>query len=415
MFKSEDRPTTSPLDHSGGEFAYAKGTLGICEGNCNIDNHCQEGLVCFVRTDEPVPGCTGSPKQNFDYCIYPQLKNTVDVIVIDSSTNTGSFLRIRDSGALTVFKSDGTVIWDTKDDMKKTDILFDSEFDISPQDASLHFAGTYRHSEIRFNFDSDANKGGFHVKENDIEVFSTTSIAYKLFGPYTVSLHSMLSFDITLANDIEAIAICVDDGVKKRTDTVDEGEHRAVTRCLAIGGTAIGARFGVNIKILDPPAEPEKKLSVHIPLSELFPSRLSKIGYIGIMQVATSEASVTDDKLTSLIQNIDISNPAIDSKTSISVTSDADPCNISLSTRGSACTLGCMAATTKKGLHHELQNEGDFCTTIEIMLTQITKNEEEPCHFDEQCRSGLCQDNTCSSNVSAVVTYVLNFVTFNTH
>mmetsp|Transcript_715 Transcript_715/g.1459 ORF Transcript_715/g.1459 Transcript_715/m.1459 type:complete len:883 (-) Transcript_715:101-2749(-) len=44
--------------------------LGICEGDCDRDSHCAEGLVCFHRIDnEEVPGCAGESKDEADYCI----------------------------------------------------------------------------------------------------------------------------------------------------------------------------------------------------------------------------------------------------------------------------------------------------------------------------------------------------------
>jgi len=388
------------LDDSSGTSANTYGALGLCQGNCDHNDNCKEGLVCFRRNKESVPGCTGSPVDNYHYCIYPQL-NTTDVI--DSLNNDGAFLRIRDSGALTVFTVNGTVIWDTENTMNQTGISFDPDSDISLQlENQLHFAGTYRHSEIHFDFDSDARKGGFygeggfHVNADSIEVFSTTSIAYKLIASYPVSIHSRLSFDITLANDTEAIAICVDDGVTKRKDIVDESINRAGTKCLAIGGTAIAARFGTDIKTLDSLAEPGIMKSVDIALTELFFSRLSDIDYIGIMQVA-SEFSAIDDTLPSLIQNINFYNKGIHYGRRSLVTSDTDPC---VSTFDNTCTPGCMAATTKEGLHHKLHREDDFCISIANMLTQLTKNEEEPCLFHNECRSGLCQSNKCHSRVS---------------
>lgn len=46
--------------------------LGLCEGDCDLDSHCQAGLICFQRTQNvPVPGCTGSDSSKTDYCIFP--------------------------------------------------------------------------------------------------------------------------------------------------------------------------------------------------------------------------------------------------------------------------------------------------------------------------------------------------------
>jgi hypothetical protein len=43
--------------------------LGLCEGDCDNDSECGEGLVCFKRNQlEPVPGCFGSGVFSKDYC-----------------------------------------------------------------------------------------------------------------------------------------------------------------------------------------------------------------------------------------------------------------------------------------------------------------------------------------------------------
>ena len=43
-----------------------------CQGNCDSDDECGEGLVCYQRkgNDQKIPGCSrGSPISNVDYCI----------------------------------------------------------------------------------------------------------------------------------------------------------------------------------------------------------------------------------------------------------------------------------------------------------------------------------------------------------
>jgi len=43
--------------------------LGICEGDCDGDEECEEGLKCFDRgANEPVPGCDGDGYRKKDYC-----------------------------------------------------------------------------------------------------------------------------------------------------------------------------------------------------------------------------------------------------------------------------------------------------------------------------------------------------------
>jgi hypothetical protein len=51
--------------------------LELCEGDCDNDNHCVEGLICFQRNSgQPVPGCRGFDGSRTDYCIDPSALNT---------------------------------------------------------------------------------------------------------------------------------------------------------------------------------------------------------------------------------------------------------------------------------------------------------------------------------------------------
>ena len=44
--------------------------LARCQGDCDNDDECGEGLICMQRSgDEPVPGCVGSPGTGTDYCV----------------------------------------------------------------------------------------------------------------------------------------------------------------------------------------------------------------------------------------------------------------------------------------------------------------------------------------------------------
>lgn len=48
--------------------------LGMCEGDCDSDQHCAGGLKCFMRDEyEPVPGCWGRGYKGRDYCTDPSL------------------------------------------------------------------------------------------------------------------------------------------------------------------------------------------------------------------------------------------------------------------------------------------------------------------------------------------------------
>lgn len=44
--------------------------LNLCEGNCDSDSDCAEGLICLKRVDgDPVPGCFGGLNYGVDFCI----------------------------------------------------------------------------------------------------------------------------------------------------------------------------------------------------------------------------------------------------------------------------------------------------------------------------------------------------------
>lgn len=53
------------------------GSLNRCEGNCDSDDDCVEGLVCSQRNsrshedEEPVPGCCGKGRSGSEYCYDP--------------------------------------------------------------------------------------------------------------------------------------------------------------------------------------------------------------------------------------------------------------------------------------------------------------------------------------------------------
>jgi len=51
--------------------------LGHCEADCDGDQDCATGLLCFQRGgDEPVPGCIGSADRGEDYCYDPDFNST---------------------------------------------------------------------------------------------------------------------------------------------------------------------------------------------------------------------------------------------------------------------------------------------------------------------------------------------------
>lgn len=68
-------PSPSPSSAPTGTFLTDLGHTsivgyGLCEGDCDSDLDCNNGLVCFQRGGwEEVPGCTGEGSPGFDYCI----------------------------------------------------------------------------------------------------------------------------------------------------------------------------------------------------------------------------------------------------------------------------------------------------------------------------------------------------------
>ena len=44
--------------------------LGLCEGDCDSNDDCDEGLLCFERDEEGdlPPGCSGTATGDWDYC-----------------------------------------------------------------------------------------------------------------------------------------------------------------------------------------------------------------------------------------------------------------------------------------------------------------------------------------------------------
>lgn len=45
--------------------------LQRCQGDCDNDSHCADGLFCLQRTTatQSVPGCLGEPDSDWDYCM----------------------------------------------------------------------------------------------------------------------------------------------------------------------------------------------------------------------------------------------------------------------------------------------------------------------------------------------------------
>jgi len=76
-----DSPTQSPtITETFPELAYVGNNggppqsfpLGNCQGDCDRDSECQDGLVCFQRSGfTPVPGCSSKGAVHADYCYDP--------------------------------------------------------------------------------------------------------------------------------------------------------------------------------------------------------------------------------------------------------------------------------------------------------------------------------------------------------
>jgi hypothetical protein len=63
--------------------------LQACTGECDSDNQCAEGLLCFQRSHgESIPGCTGAGGgADWDYCYSPHFARCVDVQPPSAWTN----------------------------------------------------------------------------------------------------------------------------------------------------------------------------------------------------------------------------------------------------------------------------------------------------------------------------------------
>ena len=54
-------------------------TMGLCEGDCDHDNQCEDGLECYQRDNyDTVPGCGGDGRRDWDYCYDPHGDRVVE-------------------------------------------------------------------------------------------------------------------------------------------------------------------------------------------------------------------------------------------------------------------------------------------------------------------------------------------------
>lgn len=67
----------------------ATAPLEECHGNCALDVDCAADLVCFNRTDGPVPGCGGILLNNIHYCVKDPLALPLDDLELDHPSLKG--------------------------------------------------------------------------------------------------------------------------------------------------------------------------------------------------------------------------------------------------------------------------------------------------------------------------------------
>jgi hypothetical protein len=88
------RPSLTPLPQKilrdyGGTPPVDKFPLQLCEGDCDNDGHCAEGLICFQRDEnQAVPGCIGGDTdiERTDYCIVDPYGSGYELPPTDSPT-----------------------------------------------------------------------------------------------------------------------------------------------------------------------------------------------------------------------------------------------------------------------------------------------------------------------------------------
>mmetsp|Transcript_15102 Transcript_15102/g.33718 ORF Transcript_15102/g.33718 Transcript_15102/m.33718 type:complete len:874 (+) Transcript_15102:232-2853(+) len=81
-----DTDTLPTLSFDGQLF----GPFGICRGDCSTDEDCTDGLVCFTRFDESVPGCAGEAVDDINYCILASAASNGEEGAVDIVDDTDS-------------------------------------------------------------------------------------------------------------------------------------------------------------------------------------------------------------------------------------------------------------------------------------------------------------------------------------
>lgn len=67
---TSSNPVDSPVNTLGSSPAAESFPLQRCEGDCDDDADCDEGLFCMQNSlYERLPGCSGSGQRGYDYCM----------------------------------------------------------------------------------------------------------------------------------------------------------------------------------------------------------------------------------------------------------------------------------------------------------------------------------------------------------
>jgi len=89
----EVRLYTYPEDYLGNKF-------GNCEGDCDRDSDCAEGLFCFFKQEGNgvnIPGCAGSDDTSADFCVENQYRSAEPAVPLRQSIYTTKTNRLRGS------------------------------------------------------------------------------------------------------------------------------------------------------------------------------------------------------------------------------------------------------------------------------------------------------------------------------
>lgn len=379
--------------------------VSLCQGHCEQDSNCRDGLVCMAQdSNGNIDGCVGtSTEEGWKYCTYPSLRSVIDSGA-DSSLSINdvrdSFLRIHNEGKLQVFSKENGLIWDsvngTKDGFEvctENNCGFNSDFDVSITTArDIIFAGDYNHVDFATDIEESID-GGLSVTTSSVKVKGTTSKAYEFVTPLHVNSTLYMNFTYTVVDGAKAFALCFDDGITKRV----EGDGRVLSKCAAIGGSSITDVLSTSVSLDENiQSTSQNETVVEFGLSNLFPSQIGKLRYIGILQVMNDNVFTDSFSL--------IEEPKFFYKENV----QENPQRRLDQTANSICVCNSteLASTLAPGLHHTCQAEGDFCTSAKNVLTEITKNENDPCLTASECRSGICGDgtnNVCLSEVRGIL------------